>query len=116
MRKLLLVATMSVGLSSCALVPDEYADEIAAIQAGTVQLCKFLPTDASLRAMLASVDPAVAGVQAIIGAICERVLAVAPEVAPNSLILQPYKLESCPQGEINGVCIEGDFVELPKED
>lgn len=104
LRAVLLVALLS--LAGCGGETGSLMDNVKAVQAATTKACSYLPTVASVSAMLTANNPTVIGVSAIAGAICNAVTK-----PPNVLGL---KAEECP--EVNGVCVEGDFVDPDDEE
>lgn len=72
---------------------------IKQIQDKVIASCGFLPTAASVAAMLAATNPTVTGVVAIAQAICQ--------VATAS---RYPKLASVNSGTVNGVPVEGDWI------
>lgn len=71
------------------------------IRQRVVMMCGFLPTASSVAAMLSASNPMITGVIGIATAICQAV-----SRNTQSLISSGY-------GTVNGVPIEGDFVEKP---
>lgn len=80
---------------------DPRIDEI---RAKAVEICGFAPTLTTVSQILA--NPGLSGAAEIASAICNAVTASKPQ----GLYGDMYPKETnCPQ--VNGVCIEGDFVE-----
>lgn len=79
-----------------------HRDDVKAVQDKAVALCGFLPTAASVAAMLAASNPIVTGVIGIATAICQ---AVSASQAPGLSLTSMRGL-----GTVNGVPIEGSFV------
>jgi hypothetical protein len=101
--RLLLVATLALSLTGCSLFEGEGSLEnrVKEIQGYTVELCKYLPTAQSVTAIVTASNPAVSGGFAVAQAIC---VAVTRQASKATL----YK-DSCPK--VNGVCVEGDYIE-----
>ena len=110
------VLVMTLFLAGCQYLPgfptggestepieSPYAETIQRIQEHAVKFCSFLPTYASVLAMLTAQDPTVTGALNIATAICDAVTS-----KPHSLMSDYYTKESCPK--VNGVCIDGDRV------
>lgn len=72
-------------------------DDVKAIQEKTVGLCGFLPTAASVAAMVSAPNPVVTGVIGIATAICQAV--------SSSQVNLVGAVKT-----VNGVPIEGDFI------
>lgn len=87
-----------LALAGCGGETGTLTDNVKAVQSATTKACSYLPTVASVSAMLTAINPAVAGVAAIAGAICSA-------VKPKAL---GFKSDACPK--VNGVCVEGEFV------
>lgn len=77
-----------------------HKDEVKAVQNKVVSLCGFLPTAASVAAMLGAANPTVTGIVGIATAICQAVSA-----SRSGMMLVSTGL-----GTVNGVPIEGDWV------
>jgi hypothetical protein len=85
---------------------DPRIDEI---REKAVAICGFAPTLSSVSQILA--NPGLTSAAAIAQAICDAVTAK----PPVGLYGNMYPQETdCPK--VNGVCVEGDFVEKPKEE
>ena len=81
-----------------------HRDDVKAVQDKVASLCGFLPTAASVAAMLGAPGAAVTGVTAIATAICQAVSAA--RAAPG-LTLARFNTG---YGQVNGVPIEGEFI------
>ena len=79
-----------------------HRDDVKAVQDRVVSTCGFLPTAASVAAMLSAGNPVVTGVVGIATAICQ---AVSASVSAPGLTLIGNK-----PGTVNGVVIEGEFI------
>ena len=104
MRSLLLAAALALplALAGCGQPESEGpADPVAAVQIAAERVCAFVPTASSVAAMLAANNPAVQGTVAIAEAICAAV--TRKSVTPGE------NVGGCERGEVNGVCIEGEF-------
>lgn len=102
---LLRAALVAALLSLAGCGGGSMSEQVSAIQAGAIKLCGYAPTAASVLAVLTAGNPAVTGVTAIVTAICGA-------VSNPPLGLKSDDGKPCPQ--VNGVCIEGEFIE-PKE-
>lgn len=81
-------------------------EAVAQVQAATVEICKYLPTNETVVGILTQTHAVVETAYAIAQQICSAVT----EVAPPPLV-QNRRLgdeEQCPM--VRGVCIEGRFV------
>lgn len=78
---------------------SKIADEVVKVQALTARTCAFVPTAASVAAMLTAGNPAVVGVGAVAMAICK---AISSKAAVKGVI-QPRPM-------VNGVEIKGEFI------
>lgn len=74
------------------------------IQDKVVAYCGFLPTAASVAAMLSASNPTVTGVMGIAQAICQ--VATASRSSATFLVAT--------DGTVNGVPVEGDWIVRPK--
>lgn len=101
--RLALIAALVLSLTGCSLFEGEgtLENRVKEIQKYSVELCKFLPTVASVTAIVKAGDPTYAGAFAVAQAIC---VAVTRQASTATL----YK-DSCPR--VNGVCVEGVHVE-----
>ena len=101
------IATLALlSLAGCGYVTSGKLDEqVAEVQAATAKLCKFIPTAASVGAILSANNPAVIGVAATATAICNAV---------TSAHAQSLTGDEKPCPEVNGVCVEGEFIDKDK--
>lgn len=76
------------------------------IRSRVAATCQFLPSVASVAAMLSASNPTVTGVVGIATAICAAVTAQKKQLGLVAATL----LEDKPLGTVNGVPIEGDFL------
>jgi putative component of membrane protein insertase Oxa1/YidC/SpoIIIJ protein YidD len=107
MRALLIAVALALALAGCGKPESgEPADPVALVQMYAEQTCKFVPTASSVAAMLAANNPAVQGAVAIAQAICAAV--TRKGVTPGG------NVGACSHGEVNGVCVEGEFKKLPE--
>ena len=121
MKRLAVVAVLLLG--GCSLETGPSVDTtalnavITKIQDYTKQICSYIPTDGTVKQILASVDPLAESAYNIAAQICKAVTAEAPAGGAGPAVLGlGEKAESCPM--VAGVCIEGAFVpkeEAPKE-
>lgn len=82
-----------------------HRDDVKAVQEKVVGMCGFLPTAASVAAMLSAGNPVVTGVVGVATAICQ---AVSASRSTPGLTLASFKTVG--YGTVNGVPIEGDFI------
>jgi len=90
---------------------------ITKIQDYTKQICSYIPTDGTVKQILASVDPLAESAYNIAAQICKAVTETPLAVEPGPAVLElGEKPASCPM--VAGVCIEGSFVPkyAPKEE
>jgi len=108
-------------LTGCSMETGQSVDTtalnavITKIQSYTKQICSYIPTDGTVKQILASIDPLAESAYNIAAQICKAVTAEAPGASPT-ILGDEGKAESCPM--VAGVCIEGAFVpkdEAPKE-
>lgn len=110
MRRIALALLLLIPLAGCGSDPESsYADEIAKVQEYAQQICNFLPHAKSVAAMLTADNPVVTGAFAVATAICNAVTG-----KPMGLYSDRYTEETCPK--VNGICIEGEFVDPEKKD
>lgn len=113
---ILVLALALVGCSS-----EKREETIAQVQKLTVQICSFLPSVKTVSDILSAGNPVVTGATAVAQAICDAVTANPTGVQPATFlqIEDEAKPTEKPCPEVNGVCIQGEFVkprdeELPK--
>lgn len=83
------------------MISPEFEQDVHKVQLLVVRSCRFLPTVASVAALLA--NPALLGVTAVAGAICA---AVSNTKSLNTLMSGGEQL----QPEVDGVIVEGEFI------
>ena len=103
-----LVAALFLALAGCG-TEGKFDSQIAAVQAASAKICKFLPTAASVAAILTAGNPAVTGVAATAAAICAAVTVSNPVTLFG---MGETKPKECPK--VNGVCVEGEFIDKDK--
>lgn len=99
-----MIADMILGIVPWFLSMFGHRDDVKAVQEKVVVMCGFLPTAASVAAMLSAGNPVVTGTVGIATAICRAVRAA--QAAPG-LVLAKFDVG---YGSVNGVPIEGDFI------
>jgi len=101
-------------LSGCGLWKSEMTipEKVAAVREKAVELCGYLPKADSVEHMLLASNPVSQTVEAVANAICNAVVAWQKQhgAAPSVSALT----DDCPR--VNGVCVEGEFVDVPKGD
>lgn len=90
------VVMLTVAVSGCGS-NSKFDEQVANIQSITVKTCKYLPTAATVAAILTSGNAVVTGATTIATAICSAVSAK-----------QQALIDSCPM--VNGICIQGEYV------
>lgn len=98
------IANLILGVIPWILSLFGHRDDVKAVQEKVVGMCGFLPTAASVAAMLSAGNPVVTGVVGVATAICQAVTAAQQQ---PGLALASFKNGF---GTVNGVPIEGDFV------
>jgi hypothetical protein len=96
------VADMILGVVPWFLSMFGHDPRVKKVQELVVASCNFLPTAASVAAMLSASNPIVTGVVAIATAICQAVTAGRAQALVGTVPTW---------GSVNGIAIEGDFVE-----
>jgi hypothetical protein len=102
----LIAAALSLALAGCGGSNEGPADPVAQVQLLAEKACAFVPTASSVAAMLAAGNPAVQGTVAIAEAICAA-------VTRKGALKPGENVGACSHGEVNGVCVEGEFKKLP---
>jgi len=95
-------------LSSCG------ANQVEQVRAYTVQICRFLPTVASVTAIINAANPNAAGAMHIATAICAAVSQESSIIWTPSIMPVQDAPKDCPK--VNGVCVEGEFVDPDKKE
>jgi hypothetical protein len=103
MRKTILAASLSLGLSGCAGLQQDITaagPTIAAVQQVAVSLCGFLPTASTIAGILSGGSPLVSTAEAVASAICA---AVTPASAGGTRL-------GASRPHVGGVPVHGRFV------
>ena len=109
MKKILMVAALSLSLTACNFFPGsgggtqntQLDQAVAQVRAFCEKACSFLPTVESVTAMLTANNPTVVGATAVAHAICNAI-----KTKPFTLYDDLYTKDSCPK--VNGVCVDGE--------
>lgn len=104
MKCLVVLAVLSPLLVGCGGGELTLSEKVAEVRAKTTEICSYLPTVNSVAAMISAANPAVVTVGAIAQAICNAV------TNPQQSLLK----SECPT--VNGVCVEGEFIDPKKGD
>lgn len=111
MKKLVLVAAACFMLTACSgsggvILPEK-------LQEIVLKICNFKLSQQSAIDIVKASNPIVQTVDMVAQLVCDQVMAQ----APVGLLGEPKSEKPCPKGEVNGVCIEGEFDEGgPKEE
>lgn len=100
-----LVASVAVLAASCGEMT--LSEKVKAVQDKAVMICSYMPKADSVQHMLLASNPTTQGIEAIANAICTAVIAW-----QNSQKTGSAFATECPK--VNGVCVEGKFVDKPK--
>lgn len=106
--RILIPAVLGLALASCS---DSLAVKVKEVQDKTVEICSYLPTAQSVVDIIKAGGPSTAVPFALATAICDAV--VAWKMGDSATDMQGIA-KPCPR--VNGVCVEGTFVEKDKGD
>jgi hypothetical protein len=117
MKRLALIAVVlplaGCGPSFPTIDSQALAEAVAQVQAHTVQICQYLPTNNAVIGILTASNPIVETAYNIAKQICEAVTETVPPLAPAQMGEKRLGDErQCPM--VRGVCIDGQFVK-PKD-
>ncbi len=117
MKRLAIIAFVPLLVSCGPTTPNidsgALAVAMAKVRGFTVQICNFIPDDSSLTQILTASNPIVEGAYRIAQAICAQVTETIPPLNPAQMGQERLgDGRQCPM--VNGVCIEGRFIEKEK--